>query len=69
MIHSSFARKQKADVLRICGKCKEGKSPVEFHRDNQRRDGLQANCKPCNSGKSTIALDDGTSRRKWAWES
>jgi hypothetical protein len=69
VIHSSFARKEKSEVLRECGHCHEEKPLTEFHRDKSRRDGLQSNCKPCNSGRSTVVLDDGRLRRKWAWES
>jgi hypothetical protein len=36
-----------------CTKCKEVKSPTEFHKDSRRKDSLQSRCKPC--GQAGVA--------------
>jgi hypothetical protein len=38
--------------IKVCTKCGEEKATQDFPRDNRRRDGTQAQCKPCHSAAS-----------------
>lgn len=35
-------------MTKICSKCKEEKSKIEFSKDKQKNDGLRSSCKECN---------------------
>lgn len=38
-----------------CSTCREVKPASEFHASHRSRDGLQGNCKPCNTRQAQIA--------------
>jgi hypothetical protein len=46
-------------TMKVCSKCKEGKSESEFHKNRSKKDGLQSRCKTCDKGDSK--------RRKKRW--
>lgn len=54
------------DVKKLCYRCREIKSVIEYNKNYCRIDGLQSWCRECNRQKSKAYYADNASRQKVA---
>ena len=48
---------------KICVKCKQEKSVLEFHRNSRSTDGLHSYCKECNKAQALAHIKAEKARR------
>ena len=53
-------------IFKVCYSCKQSKNKSEFSKHNQKKDGLDPNCKSCRNAKAKKYYQDNSEKIKAA---